>query len=306
MLDPLAGHHPCRLQDHQIVLLKTDGTAELQRIFVGRWRRVGEIHHVGNDPTGEARSTRKFFLLQTVDDHALDLLQGGREGIAEKIIHGIDKKPVSFPVEIVMVRKTPDRQFLQHLDDGNAQRNVHRNRKRVFRNDGIDFKFGNGPFEFLADDSRHPLDLLGQLLCANLRMEGLLRNFQNVRVVEVGLFDQHGPVDRSVRLPGDIKTDIPHPLEDLSPFSDLERDAIGAVNTSGNKGDPPCLAAMLHHCVLPVCFARGLLSCPLPPTASQDPFRGDPRSDPHSRPQGDSAPTVQDRRHSAPAWQTPW
>src|SRR5512133_665765 len=99
-------------------------------------RRV-EIHHVGDDARGDAMPRGDLLGLDGVDDYVPDGWQVGGKGCCKIIVDAVDLEALTLPVEIVVVGDGRVARLGDELGQGQAERQVERNRHSVFNNQNL-------------------------------------------------------------------------------------------------------------------------------------------------------------------------
>ena len=138
VFDPLSGHDARRLQQHHVVRRQPDPLAEI-RLRQSPPPKADSRNPTRWEPAPTKRPrARKIVLRKRVDRHVLDRLGRRRKGHLQKVVHRVDRKSRSLPVEIVMMGDRGDFGLGDEMGQRHAQRNVHRQTQGVLDHQDVD------------------------------------------------------------------------------------------------------------------------------------------------------------------------
>ncbi len=196
-----------------------------------------KVQHVGDQDRRDAAAVAQILLGERIDRHMLDGGQRRRKGSAEHVVDGVDRKPVSFPIEVVVMGDRGKPGLRNEVCQGDPQRDVHRDGQTVLGDQDIDIELAcelvERAFEEVADGEDPARDL--RAACAN--PEHAVIDPLDIRVSEVGVRHVHADIGAAVQLAAEPVADMPMVPEHFSPFGAFQRHAVGAGKARPDKTD---------------------------------------------------------------------
>ena len=163
--------------------------------------------------------------------------QDRRKRASQERLRRLSGKPFALPVEIVMMGDRRDAAPFNEVGDCQPERQVHRDRDRILRDEEIDLEAVAKSVERGMKEALESGDLSGDAFGKGLAVPDRAVDLCNLRMFEVRLGHDVGMIGRMVAETAEPERPVPVPLEHFGPFARFERDPVRSRKACGDKAD---------------------------------------------------------------------